>query len=397
MFKTQNLILGMFITILIAGIGLGLTKANSAPIKKDMIFMIDENTDTNKLKKLVKVRHEMPNWISGSVKESDLEEAQALAQASEEVGYYQIQNMGPFEDIVEPGRNRGPRKPGDRVCTPEEQVWINVEHVNGGETQNGGGVKVAVLDTGSLTDHPDLEVFLCKDATGGGIEDGCEDDFPGGHGTRVLGIVSANAGIDRQGLYGVAPSAQGWALKVCDNYGSCRWDDIARAVEYAADQGVNIINMSLGGSAPSMLLLDVIREHPEVLFVSITGNFPGYNKILYPGAWKEVIAVGGILDDKSFLPFSSQGINDGDYIIEDREVEFAAVGYRVLSLHSNKCYAKANGTSFAAPTIAGLAAKLWHEGGNSAEEVREYMHTLVEDLDVPGDDPKTGFGLPVAP
>jgi len=286
-----------------------------------------------------------------------------------------------------------PEEPPARECYPTAQTPWGIEKVNGGS--GGANVKVAVLDTGVYKDHLDLKANIidCKDATKRGIKNGCADKD--GHGTHVSGTILANAGEDGKGIYGVAPEAKLMAIKVC---GALCWtDDIAAGIEYAADNGANIISMSLGGDTESSLIKDAINYAvgKGVLVVAAAGNDgPADESIDYPGANAKVIAVGAININESVPYWSSRGINDGDCIVEEREVEFGAPGVDVESTFKDGCYITWQGTSMATPHVAGLAAKLWK---GDAEDTRSYLQSIAEDIWTPGDDTATGFGLPIAP
>ncbi|MEW6295616.1 MAG: S8 family serine peptidase [Candidatus Diapherotrites archaeon] len=292
-------------------------------------------------------------------------------------------------------------KPGTRPCVLSDyglpQVWYGVKQVynnfNITSTSGGAGVNVAVLDTGAIK-HFDLasNIKVCLDATGRGIKNGCTDRD--GHGTHVAGIIAANSGSDGKGIYGVAPQSNLWIYKVCGTY--CWSDDVARAINDATARGTNVISMSFGGTglaADEKAALDNAYAH-GVLLVAAAGNAgPAYNTIEYPGAYDKVMAVAAIDDQYATANFSSRGINDGDYIIEEREVEVAAGGVNILSTYKDGCYAYYWGTSQATPHVSGLAAKLWQGSGTTT---RTYLQNraMLWDLDVLGDDPATGFGLP---
>ncbi len=281
----------------------------------------------------------------------------------------------------------------ERACFPSVQKPYGITMVNGGT--GGTGVNVAVLDTGVMKDHLDLNVKLCKDATKRGIKNGCSDG--NGHGTHVAGTIAANGGSDGLGIFGVAPEANLWMVKVCGPTG-CQTDDIAEAIRYVTDQGANIISMSLGGDTQSSLIRDAINYATDngVLVIAAAGNDgPADGSIDYPGANVKVVAVGAIDSTETVSSWSSRGINDGDWIVEEREVEFGAPGVSVESTWNNGCYDTISGTSMAAPHISGLAAKLWQ--GN-AIDTRSYLQDLARnhDLHTEGDDTATGFGLPIA-
>ena len=117
----------------------------------------------------------------------------------------------------------------------------------------GSGAKVAVLDGGFSLTHPDIAAQYAPDCTadmtGEGIAYGPNSDDPTGvfsHGMHVAGTIAAAwNGI---GTIGVAPDAKLCLVKVLFNYGSGSFEDVAEGIIYAADKGVDIINMSLGGA-----------------------------------------------------------------------------------------------------------------------------------------------------
>jgi len=284
--------------------------------------------------------------------------------------------------------------PEERTCYPDEQFPWGIRKVGGGS--GGTGIKVAVLDTGVDVDHPDLKenIIDCKDTTKRGIKRGCADG--NGHGTHVSGIIAANGGPDGLGIYGVAPEAKLMEIKVCGNSGFCWADDIAEGIRYAADNGANIISMSLGGDTPDPQILAAIDYAVEngVLVIAAAGNDgPEEGSIDYPGAYVKVIAVGAIDASENVPDWSSRGVNDGDYVMEEREVEFGTPGVSIESTWNDGCYKYLSGTSMATPHVSGLAAKLWQ---GSAGATRDYLHQVAKDIWEPGDDMATGFGLPVA-
>lgn len=272
-------------------------------------------------------------------------------------------------------------------------------------TSGGAGVNVAVLDTGVLKTHSDLKnrIKQCKDFTQikTPIKDGACDD-KNGHGTHVSGIILADGGADGLGIFGVAPEANLFSYKVCGNDGSCWADDIAAAMKTAADNRVNIINMSLGSDSDSSFIRDAVSYavSKDVLVAAAGGNDGPYPlSIDYPAANSEVIGVGAIDISVSVPDWSSRGgnFNTKPYFVEEKDIEFGAPGVGVESAWKNGGYAVLSGTSMASPHLAGLAAKVWQSlafEGTRALATRDLLHQLGKDIWSFGDDDATGFGLP---
>jgi len=365
-------------------------------------------SDSGVLRAITGVQHNFDNGYTANLTYKQLKVLERLSIEVSEVALYHISkpacnNDGICDSDENPScadcKKEGEEEPDpSRTCDPSNQLPWGIEMINGGSGGPGIDVDVAVLDTGVYRDHLDLSnrVEQCKDFTKGPrIKNGCKDG--NGHGTHVSGTILADGGSDGKGIYGVAPEADLFAYKVCGDGGSCWSDDIASAIMYASDQGAEIISMSLSGDTESSLIRDAIdyAVGGGVLVVAAAGNDgPAFGSIDYPGANVKVIAVGAINSGEQVPDFSSRGENDGDYIIEEREVEFGAPGVLVESSWNNGCYYEISGTSMATPHISGLAAKLWK---GSATSTRNYLQSIARDIGEPGDDPATGFGLPVAP
>jgi len=307
-----------------------------------------------------------------------------------EVSLWQVTNDSASPQL----RQISARSKPSAVCAPANPTPWGVSKVHGGS--GGGGIKVAVVDTGVTTSHPDLKANIidCKDLQTSRIRSQCTDGL--GHGTHVAGTIAAKGAI-----VGVAPDAKIMALKVCSDGGWCYGDDVARGIRYAADHGANIINISLGGSTLSTDEKNAIdyATNKGVLIVAAAGNSgPGPNTINYPAAYNRVVSVAAIDSTDAVANFSSRGINDGDYIREEREIELAAPGVSVESTWKNGCYAVLSGTSMATPHVVGLAAKLWQgDAGTTRQLLENRARYNYTDIGKPGDDTDAGFGLPTAP
>lgn len=361
------------------------------------------------LKAKFDVRHEFPNAFS-----TDLTDAQVNSLRKRRID---IEEVSIFEIVTHnPKHPSGGGSSTSRKCFPSDQTPWGIERVYNNpsinSTSGGLGINVAVLDTGVFKDHLDLKARIadCKDFTGKGIKNSCGDG--NGHGTHVSGTVLADAGTDKKGIYGVSPEAKLFAYKVCNNGGLCFGDSIAKAIRTASDNGAHIISMSLGGSSLSSVEKDAIdyTVNKGLLVVAAAGNSgPDLNTIKYPAAYLKVVAVAATDSTDTVPDFSSRGINDGDFIIEEREVEVATPGVSVESTYKDGCYVKASGTSMATPHVSGLAAKFWAsgvadsnlDGVTTASDVRSYLQSRAKVTDITkgqhattGDDPASGFGLP---
>ncbi|MGP4078398.1 S8 family peptidase [Pseudalkalibacillus sp. R45] len=311
-----------------------------------------------------------------------------------------------------------------RTATPSDQTPWGMEAMyndsNLTATSGGDGVRVAVLDTGTYTDHVDLveNVEQCKDFSSNRspIVDGKCDD-KNGHGTHVAGTVLANGGADGQGVYGVAPESKLWAYKVLGNSGFGYSDDIANAIKHAADQGnslgVNVvISMSLGSSSKDALISDAVTYamNNGALVIAAAGNDgPNPDTIGFPGGLVDAVAVAALEDVQEngtyrVADFSSRGnpATDGDYVIQERDVEVSAPGRAIESTWKDGAYNTISGTSMATPHVSGLAAKIWAENPSlSNSALRTELQNRAEANDIlggqdaaNGDDIASGFGFP---
>lgn len=350
-------------------------------------------------------RHTFPNGFSDDLTTGQVRALTVLANLFDltvepVVQYYITKPPGgcdPWPECKDGGDGGGDT---GRQYTPDDQTPWGIERVYNDATvtttMGGANVDVAVLDTGVYADHLDLTRRLeqCTDFTHprGEFNGKCEDK--NGHGTHTAGTVLADGGADGLGIFGVAPEADLFAYKVCGNNGLCWADDIAVALRAAADRGAEVASMSLGADAESSLIRDAVTYATDrgVLVVAAAGNDgPADGSIDYPGANVKVVAVGATDSSVNVPDWSSRGINDGDYVVEEREVEFGAPGVSVESTWADGSYKTISGTSMATPHISGLAAKLWR---GTANDTRTYLHSLAEDVWTAGDDTATGFGLP---
>lgn len=182
----------------------------------------------------------------------------------------------------------------------------------------GKGVKVAVIDTGIDEAHPAVASrFISAANFVGGSQSDYKDEV--GHGTHVAGTVLAD-GVSG-GLVGVAPEASLYAAKVCGSLG-CSTVAIASGVNWAVEQGADVINMSLGG--PFMTYGERAAydaaEAAGVIIVAASGN-SGTPKVSFPAAYTTTFAVGALNPDLTKADFSQWG----------PELDIVAPGVDVMS------------------------------------------------------------------
>ncbi|WP_369405026.1 S8 family peptidase [Piscibacillus salipiscarius] len=207
----------------------------------------------------------------------------------------------------------------------------------------------------------------------------CFGDSPyndgNGHGTHVAGTVAA---LDNNlGVVGVAPDAEVYAVKVLDSSGSGSYAGIAEGIEWAINNDMNVINMSLGGSVSS----DVLKEFVDlayqegILVVAAAGNsgtwLGWFDTVGYPAKYESAMAVAAIDQSNNRASFSSAG----------NAVEISAPGVGVLSTVPGNSYDSYDGTSMASPHVAGVAAQVWAAKPNLTNvELRELLNNTAENL-----------------
>ncbi|GAA0496614.1 serine protease Isp [Salinibacillus aidingensis] len=220
------------------------------------------------------------------------------------------------------------------------------------EKSRGRNQTIAVLDTG-CADHKDLRNNITGGRNFTNDDNGNTEIYTdyNGHGTHVAGTIAATE--DGDGIAGVAPEAQLLIVKVLDENGSGQYDWIIQGIQYAVEQEVDMISMSLGGPEDVPELHEAIKtavhEHniPVVCAAGNEGDGDHETKELaYPGSYNEVISVGAIDLER----------NSSDFSNSNKQVDLVAPGEQITSTYLDGKYATLNGTSMAAPHITGSLA-----------------------------------------
>ena len=256
----------------------------------------------------------------------------------------------------------------------------------------GAGARVAVIDTGVNTSHPDLRGVAAHDYTGDGPED------RDGHGTHCCGIVGAS---DSGRVCGVSPGCELHSFRVFNDAGVCRNSWIIAALRDIRDRRhgrFDVVSMSLGAQMPSeqmrMILMEMAATGVIVLAAAGNDGAPegdagGAGTVDYPAAFMSTIAVGSTDRRRNRSGFSSTG----DKLVvtgPGQEITSCWVGA--------DAYATISGTSMACPFVAGCVALLVSYArakGLPPPRLDAVMYCLAAsavDIDRPGYDFNTGFG-----
>ncbi|MGW2639495.1 S8 family peptidase [Streptomyces sp. NPDC001348] len=237
----------------------------------------------------------------------------------------------------------------------------------------GKGVKIAVLDTGVDTTHPDLKSQVIDSKNFSAAAD-AKDHF--GHGTHVASIA-AGTGAKSNGKYkGIAPDAKILNGKVLDDSGYGDDSGILAGMEWAAQQGASVVNLSLGGyDTPEVDPLEAevnkLSTEKGILFAIAAGN-DGPQSIGSPGSADDALTVGAVDKNDKLADFSSTGPRTGDGAIKPDvtapgvDITAAAAPGSVIDTdpevpHPAPGYLSISGTSMATPHVAGAAAILKQE------------------------------------
>jgi len=252
--------------------------------------------------------------------------------------------------------------------------YREIAGVNGlaAETQNGKGVRIAVLDTGAPEKAPEEAKI------------GCPED-KNGHATEISSILFGKGAV-----VGICGAATPRFFKVLDDRGFGCAEDVARGIKAAIEAGTDIINLSLGfyrSEECPKALKDACDEayNAGITVVCSSGN--DGSRVNWPGALKTTICVGSA--DKKGLKygFSSFG-----------EVDFVAPGDKLPVIGLDGSVKYVSGTSFSTAIVSGTAALLFARFKNSAvgtgpEVIKSALRGVAVDVDAPGWDENTGFGL----
>jgi len=356
----------------------------------------------------------------------------------------EIQYVHPNIEYSTDGRTgRRPPTP-DSILGPENAFADSLDHLSvvraldGWEESAGDeSVSVGVVDTGIYFDHPDLagqfwqnpgEVQNGKDDDGNGyvddvvgydfvdrptviaegeFEDRDPDPSPdslgsfSGHGTAVAGVISAATAEAETGVVGVAPRTRLVALRAFAGDGRGKTDDIAAAIVYGAQQGLDVLNLSFGRSRSAPLLEEAIEYAVDqgTIVVASAGNEGAIDEPHYPSDYPAVISVMWLAED-------GEGVPDFSRSQHGIGVDLGAPGSNVFTtqyprqrlledqpVRQEDLYGASDGSSFSAPQVAGAAALLRSVDSTlSPTAVQSILTATAADIDGVSWDHTTGAG-----
>lgn len=243
-------------------------------------------------------------------------------------------------------------------------------------------VPVAMIDSGVDGTHPDLAANLVAGYNFVSGNTNTSDTM--GHGTTTAGTLAAvgNNGI---GVVGVEWTSAIMPLVVVDSTGYASYLNIADAIIYAAEHGVRVANISIGGTSSSSTLQTAVNyawSQGTVVFAS-AGN-GGANAPYYPAGCQYVVAVGATDQNNNWASFSNYGTF----------LSVVAPGVNVYTTAEGDSYTYGSGTSYSSPIAAGVAAlMLSYSPSLSASTLVSELEQTATDLGTPGYDEYYGWGL----
>ncbi len=256
----------------------------------------------------------------------------------------------------------------------DNPVWVS--------GNSGEGVTVAVIDNGFLSTHEDLTdriKYTYNFATGS--KSVAPVSTKKSHGTHVAGIIAATA--NSTGGCGVAPKANLMLLQIANSSGKIYSDYIFSAIDYAINNGADVINMSIAYNSISEETKNKLQTYVDKAYnngcvvVAAAGNY-GSSKALYPAALDHVISVANITSAGKLDSSSNYGST----------VDICAPGTDIYSCYatSSSAYDKMTGTSMASPVVAGVAALVYSSkasliADNSSTAADAVINQILDNTD----------------
>ena len=242
----------------------------------------------------------------------------------------------------------------------------------------GMNVTIAVIDSGVDAKHPELANSVADSFDALGSSEG-----PHVHGTGIAGAIVAHAR-----LMGSAPEARLLAIRAFGSKGSKGLEStsyvILRGLNYAAEHGAQIINMSFAGPKDPLIERGIAATAARgILMVAAAGNAGAKSPPLYPAAYPNVIAVSGTDAQERLFAASNRG----------NHIAIAAPGADIFLPAPDDKYQITSGTSFSAAYVSGVAALMLERNpALKPSDIRAILIKTARDLGAPGRDDQFGAG-----
>ena len=273
------------------------------------------------------------------------------------------------------------------LAVDAQTAWDHTDEA-GQYDMRGTGVTVAVIDSGICTEHPDFcqeNLLEDYDLANAGVD--------GWHGTFVAGVIAAQVG-NGLGTDGVAPDVTLLPIGITKN-GDATIARLIQAIDYAVEQGVDVINISMGSKARNESLEEACTRALDagIIVVAAAGNYDAWESqssstYMYPASFDGVVSVSACKQDGTGAVF------DSSYSYFNDKITVAAPGTGIQSLDPGGGTAVKNGTSFAAPVVAAMAAMAKQRSRDlTPETFIQLLRLSAADLGEPGYDIYYGYGL----
>ena len=261
---------------------------------------------------------------------------------------------------------------------------------SGSYDTRGDEVTVAVIDSGVYAEHPDFQqdnLLPCHNVTGS------DAAYDGWHGTFVTGVIAAQVG-NSLGVDGAAPNVT--ILPICvTRSGNAYTSWLIDALDYAVEQGVDVINLSIGGTNYSLAMEEACRRALDagIILVAAAGNYrsgqtQSSSTYMYPASFDGVVSVSACRQDGTGVVF------DDSYSFFNDQVTVSAPGTAVQSLYTDGGTYTNSGTSFAAPVVTAMSAMAKQRCPDMTPEAfTQLLCATAADLGEEGYDIYYGHGL----
>jgi subtilisin len=274
----------------------------------------------------------------------------------------------------------------------------------------GGGVKIALIDSGIATSHPQLAAIEHGYVTSGDDEELWPRD-PSGHGTFCAGVISASDAAECVGGY--AADAE---MHACKLPSEAHCSDLAAALDYCTQSAIDLAFIGFGCRSGSAIVEQrlMAAKRAGIAVIAAAGNTAG--SVLFPACSCHVLAVGALGQAGTYAEDTPHAahvptamrLRDGLFVptfsCRGPELDLSAPGLAVVSCQSPDGYVAGDGTSLAAAHVAALAALVLAHGADFQRELAQRDARRVERLfqilkataQMIGDPMETGAGIPDA-